>query len=168
MALFSPYFQIQGGYSCLRPIPPFIAPSSDKAKTPYTILIMHHQIPFPSPSNFFIMKHEVDIPRPLRIIPDEILIALRPLLLRVTCQHTLQANTHAFDVVDRGPAGAVEQVEADDAVGVDVRVPGYRVGFVAEEDYFGGLRGRGLAIDLRRRWGGWSCWGEILQWDTAG
>lgn len=43
--------------------------------------------------------------------------------------------------MDGGPARAVEQVEADDAIGVDVRVPGYGVGFVAEEDYFGGLGG---------------------------
>ena len=89
------------------------------------------------------MKHKANIPRPLRIIPDEVLIALRPLLLGVTRQHTLQAHTDALDVVDGGPAGAVEQVEADDAVGVDVWVPGYRVGFVAEEDYFGGLREEG-------------------------
>ena len=56
--------------------------------------------------------------------------------------------------MDGGPAGAVEQVEADDAVGVDVRVPGYGVGFVAEEDYFGGLREGGLVSESMVD-GGW-------------
>ena len=37
------------------------------------------------------------------------------------------------------PALPVEQVEADDAVGVDVRVPGYRVRVVADEGDFWGL-----------------------------
>ena len=86
------------------------------------------------------MKNKANIPRPLGIIPYEILIALRPLLLRVTRKHTLQTDTHTLDVVNRRPTGTVEQVEADDAVGVDVRVPGYGVRGCADEDYFGGLR----------------------------
>lgn len=102
--------------------------------------------PFPPyPSDRLIMKDKINISRPLSVIPHKVLISLRPLLLRVARQHTLKTDTHAFDVVDGGPAGAVEQVEADDAVGVDVWVPGYGVGFVAEEDYFGGLWGGGLA-----------------------
>lgn len=70
------------------------------------------------------MKDKINISRPLSVIPHKVLISLRPLLLRVARQHTLETDTHAFDVVDGGPAGAVEQVEADDAVGVDVRVDG--------------------------------------------
>lgn len=42
--------------------------------------------------------------------------------------------------MNRRPTGTVEQVEADDAVGVDVRVPGYGVRGCTDEDYFGGLR----------------------------
>ena len=86
------------------------------------------------------MKNKANIPRPLGIIPHEILIALRPLLLRITRKHTLQTDTHTLDVVNRRPTGTVEQVEADDAVGVDVRVPGYGVRGCTDEDYFGGLR----------------------------
>jgi hypothetical protein len=85
------------------------------------------------------MKHKVDIPWPLRIIPHEILIPLWPFLLRIACEHALQTNAYALDVVDGRPAGAVEQVEADDAVGVDVGVPGYGVRVVFLEDYFGSL-----------------------------
>jgi len=92
-----------------------------------------------SHSDLLIVKDKVNIPRPLSVIPDKVLISLWPLLLRVARKHTLKTDTHAFDVVDRGPAGAVEQVEADDAVGVDVWVPGYGVSFVAEEDDFGSL-----------------------------
>ena len=85
------------------------------------------------------MKNKANIPRPLGIIPHEILIALRPLLLRITRKHTLQTDTHTLDVVNRRPTGTVEQIETDDAVGVDVRVPGYGVRGCADEDYFGGL-----------------------------
>ena len=94
------------------------------------------------------MKHKVDIPRSLRVVPHEVLVSLRPLLLRVARKHTLQTNAYAFDVVDGRPAGTVEQVETNDAVGVDVRVPGYGVGVVFLEDYFGGL---GINVS------GWSC-----------
>ena len=90
------------------------------------------------------MKHKINIPRPLRIIPDEILIALGPLLLRITRQHALQTDADALDIVHWRPPRAVEQVEADDAVGVDVRVPGDRVRGVADKGDFGGLRGGGL------------------------
>jgi hypothetical protein len=75
----------------------------------------------------------------LFVIPHEILIPLGPLLLIITAQHALQTNTHALDIMYGRPAGAVEQVEADDAVGVDVRVPGYRVRVVADEGDFWGL-----------------------------
>jgi hypothetical protein len=85
------------------------------------------------------MKHKIDIPRPLSIILDKLIIALRPLLLRITSEHTLQAHTHALYVMNRGPSRAVEQVETDDAVGVDVWVPGNGVGLCFDEDDFGGL-----------------------------
>ena len=96
-----------------------------------------------SHSDRLIMKDKINISRPLSVVPDKVLISLWPLLLRVARQHTLKTDTYAFDVVDWGPAGAVEQVEADDAVGVDVWVPGYGVGFVAQEDYFGSLKESG-------------------------
>jgi hypothetical protein len=85
------------------------------------------------------MKDKINISRPLLVILDKLVIPLGPLLLGITRQHTLQAHTHALDIVDRGPSGAVEQVEADDAVGVDVRVPGYGMCFCFLEDDFGGL-----------------------------
>jgi hypothetical protein len=97
------------------------------------------------------MEHKVNIPWPLRIIPDEILIPLRPLLLRITRQHALQTHTDALDIVDGRPTRAVEQVEADDAVGIDVRVPGDGVVGVANEGDFWGLRDVGLVWFVDRR-----------------
>ena len=91
------------------------------------------------------MKDKINISRPLSVIPHKVIISLWPFLLRVARKHTLKTDTHAFDVVDGGPAGAVEQVEADDTVGVDVWVPGYGVGFVAEENYFRCLWGMGVS-----------------------
>lgn len=86
------------------------------------------------------MKYKRYIPRPLSVVLDKILITRRSLLLRITRKHALQTHTHALDVVDGRPALAIKKVEADDAVGVDVRVPGDRVGVGAEEDDFGGLQ----------------------------
>jgi hypothetical protein len=106
------------------------------------------------------MEHKVDIPWPLRIVPHEILVSLRPFLLRIAREHALQTDAYAFDVVDGRPAGAVEQVEADDAVGVDVWVPGYGVGVVFLEDYFGGLRW----VSMSRRKGRCTKRGNVLRW----
>lgn len=85
------------------------------------------------------MKHEIDIPRPLCIVPHKVLISWGPFLLCVTRQHALQANAHAFNVVNRTPALAVEEIEAYDSVRVDVRMPWDWVSVVFNEDYFGSL-----------------------------
>jgi hypothetical protein len=85
------------------------------------------------------MKHKTDVSRSLRIVPDKILIPRRPLLLCITCEHTLQTNTHALDIMHWAPPLSIEQVKADDAVGVDVRVPWNGVRLIFYEDYFGSL-----------------------------
>lgn len=91
-------------------------------------------------SDLVVVKDKANISRPLRVVSDEVIVSLRPFLLRVTREHALQADTYALDVVYWRPALSVKEVEADDAVGVDVRVPGYGMGVVLDEDYFGGLR----------------------------
>jgi hypothetical protein len=91
--------------------------------------------------DLIIMKHEIDIPRPLRVVPHKVIIPFWPLLFRVARQHALQTDTNAFDIVYRRPSLSVEYVKADDAVGVDVWVPGYRVGVVADKCDFWGLWG---------------------------
>jgi hypothetical protein len=87
------------------------------------------------------VKHKVDIPRPLSVVAHKVLIALGPLLLRVGRQHALQADAYTLDVVDGRPALSVEQVEADDAVGVNVRVPRDGVAVGATECHFWWLCG---------------------------
>jgi hypothetical protein len=47
------------------------------------------------------MKDEVDVPRPLGVVPHEVVITLRSLLLGVAREHALQADAYALDVVDR-------------------------------------------------------------------
>ena len=90
------------------------------------------------------MKYEVDVPWPLGIMPHKSLVAGRSLVLGIARQHGLQADTHTFHIVNRRPSCAVQQVETYDAVGVDVRVHRYRVGFVTDEDDFGSLDGIAL------------------------
>lgn len=53
-----------------------------------------------SNSDLVIVEHEAYVPRPLRVVSDEVIVTLRPLLLRVARQHALQTDAHALDVVD--------------------------------------------------------------------
>ena len=66
------------------------------------------------------MVVEIDIPRSEPVCPYELLVAGRPLILRVPCQHALQAHAHTLDILHGAPALLSEEIEADDAVGVDV------------------------------------------------
>jgi len=66
----------------------------------------------------------------------KVLIPRRPLVLGIARQHALQTDAHALDVMYRAPSLAIEQVETDDAVGVDVRVHGDWVCCVFDEDDF--------------------------------
>ncbi len=93
------------------------------------------------------MIHEVDISRSLPVESHKILVAGWPLLLCVAREHALQTDAYALDVVHRRPALSVEQVEADDAIGVYVWVPGNRVRIVPYKDNFGGLQ-RVLAMRI--------------------
>ena len=70
------------------------------------------------------MINKTNIPRPLRITPHKRLIPLGPLILRIPRQHALDTHTHALHILHGAPARGAEQVEADDAVGVDVRMDG--------------------------------------------
>lgn len=57
--------------------------------------------------------------------PDELSVALRTLVLGVSCQHALDRHTDALDTLHWRPARRAEQVEADYAVRVDVWVDRY-------------------------------------------
>lgn len=105
----------------------------------HMLLLFHTVEAFGPGSDLIVVEDEVDIPRPLSIVLDEVIVPWRPLLLGVACKHALQTDADTLHIVYGAPAGSVEKVEADDAVGVDVRVPGYWVRIVLDEDYFGGL-----------------------------
>lgn len=105
------------------------APSSQRAY-PLSAIIF---------SNCSVVVIEVDVLGTQAVPPHKFLVAGRPLVLSVTRQHALDAHAHTLDVLDGTPALLAEKVEADDAVGVDVRV--HRDGAVVQlrEDNFGRL-----------------------------
>lgn len=116
-------------------------------------------MPLPKPPDapcqtlyLLVMEDKADISRPLRVVSHKVLVSLWPLLLRVARKHTLQAHAYTLHVVYRRPARAVEQIEADDAVRVNVRVPGDGVGVVTKEYYFGGLIGMSVILSDSRPW----------------
>lgn len=67
-----------------------------------------------------VVKLDVFWPQP--VVPDEFSIPRWPLVFGIAGQHALQAHAYALDVLNRTPASGTEQVQTDDAVGVDVRV----------------------------------------------
>ena len=71
------------------------------------------------------MEVEVDVPRSPRIVPHEVLISRWPLILRIACEHALQTYANTLHIMYGTPRLPVKQIEADDAVGVNVRVHGY-------------------------------------------
>lgn len=80
------------------------------------------------------MKLKPNILRPGPIIFHKELIPLGPLVAAVARQHALQAHAHALDVLHGAPARLVQQIKADDAVAVHVRVHRDRPRRVGEWD----------------------------------
>ncbi len=89
------------------------------------------------PSNRRILIHETDVSGSLRVPPHKILVPWRPLILGVSCQHALDTHAHTCDILHRAPSLRAEQVQADDAVGVDVWVDGDGAVGGCHEGYFG-------------------------------
>ena len=95
-------------------------------------------------SHVVIVIIEINVLWPQAVGAHKLLVARRPLVLCVTRQHALQAHTDALDVLDGAPALLAEQVETDDAVGVDVRVDWDRaVGKLDKDDFWGFCLGGG-------------------------
>lgn len=89
-------------------------------------------------SHGVIVIHKVNVARPQPVLGHELLVARGPLVLGVARQHALDAHADALGALDGAPALVPQQVEADDAVGVDVRVDGDRaVGLLLEYDFWG-------------------------------
>lgn len=87
---------------------------------------------------------KIDIPRSPPIIRHERLVALGSLVLGIARQHALQGHAYALYVLDGAPALLAEEVEADDAVGVDVRVHGDGSVGCLHEGYFWGFYSEGI------------------------
>lgn len=69
-----------------------------------------------------IVEDEAHVSNSPPVVADNILVSLRPLVLRVACKHALNANTNTLCTLDRAPALARQEVQAYNTVGVDVRV----------------------------------------------
>ena len=72
------------------------------------------------------MVKELDVAGSQLVSSYKVLVTGGPLVLVVARQHALDAHADTLDTLDRAPALLAEQVEADDAVGVYVRVHGDR------------------------------------------
>ena len=68
------------------------------------------------------MVKKLDIAGSQLVASYKVLVTRRALVLVVARQHALDAHADTLDALDRAPALLAKQVEADDAVGVYVRV----------------------------------------------
>lgn len=97
-------------------------------KLPSDTASPHLTLPCPlsytSASNRVILVDKPNIPRPLCVPSDELFIARWALIFGITGQHALETHAYRLDVLDRRPALRAEQIETDDAIGVDVRMNG--------------------------------------------
>lgn len=67
-----------------------------------------------------IVKHEMNISRPQPVCSHKLGITRRSLVLGVASEHALQTQAGALDILHRRPALTAEEIQTDDAVGVNV------------------------------------------------
>lgn len=91
------------------------------------------------------MVVEFNVFRPCFVGADEIGVAFGAVVLGVARKHALDAHTHALDILYGTPTRAAQEIQADDAVGVDVRMHGYRAALLLNEDNLGGFCGGELS-----------------------
>jgi len=91
------------------------------------------------PSNAAVMVVEVNIFRAESVGAYKLIVSGRTLVLRISRQHALDAHADALDVLYRAPSLLAKEVEADDAVRVDVRVDRDRAVGESHKDHFGGF-----------------------------
>lgn len=72
------------------------------------------------PLHGIVVVEELNVAGPQFVAPHKVRVAGRSLVFVVTSQHALNAHTHTLDALDGAPARLSEEVEADDAVGVDM------------------------------------------------
>lgn len=67
-----------------------------------------------------VVVKEIDIPGPPSIVVDEIGITWGPFIPRVRSQHALDTHADALDGLNRRPPRGTQQIQADDAIAVDM------------------------------------------------
>lgn len=87
------------------------------------------------------MVIKIDVPWPSSIVQHKTLVSFWPLVLAVPSQHALYAHADALHVLYRAPALGTQEVEADDAIRVDVGVHWDRTICGVHEGYLWGFCG---------------------------
>ena len=94
---------------------------SPMPSSPYAPLRLTNIPPLePQKSHSVVVVQEIDIARTPSIAPHKLLITWRPFVLHIPCEHTLYTHADTLDVLDGTPALSAQQIQTNDAVGVDV------------------------------------------------
>lgn len=86
--------------------------------------------------HFIIVVEKVNVSGSQTVASHKLLVSRWSLVLNVAGQHALQAHADALDVLDWTPALVAEEIEADDAIRVDVGVYRYRAVVFLLEHHF--------------------------------
>lgn len=98
-----------------------------------------------------VLVDKVDVADATAVGGDEFLVTGGSFVAGIGGQHALQTHANALDVLHGRPTGRAEEIEADNAVAIDVGVDGNRAG----------CTGRGVAFDELDLWGFW--WDGLLE-----
>ncbi len=81
------------------------------------------------------MVIELHVPGTQPVAPDELFVPRWTLVLRVARKHALNTHANALYVLDWTPTLSTEEIQADEAIRVDMRMHGNRpIGKLDESD----------------------------------
>ena len=87
-------------------------------------------------SYFVVVVVKVNVARPLTVGPNKLGVSRWTLILGIASQHALETHANTLDILYGAPALGPEEVKANNAIGIDVRMYGYRsIGKLLENNF---------------------------------
>jgi hypothetical protein len=82
-----------------------------------------------------VMVIELHVPRAQPVAPNKLFISGRALVLCIASEHALDTHADALYILNRTPTLSTEEIQADEAIRIDMRMHGNRsIGKLDESD----------------------------------
>jgi hypothetical protein len=83
-----------------------------------------------------VMVIELHVPRAQPVAPNKLFVPGRTLVLCIASQHALDTHADALYVLNRAPTLSTKEIQADEAIRVDMRMHGnWSIGKLDESDF---------------------------------